>query len=438
MFAYYLKLGFVHLRRNPVLTALMVVTLAVGVAASMSTLTILHAMSSDPIPQKSDRLFVPLLDSRPLSEDGADPPDQLTYREAMALRKAGPALRRTALMGVAPAIDPGQPGRPPFFSDGLAIHSDFFAMMDVPFARGGPWTPADDDRAARVVVLKARLAARLFGDGDPVGRTVRLNQKDHVVSGVVPDDWRPVPKFYRLVAGSGAFGGPEELFMPYDAAIAQELDQQGSVNCYSDADENSTGYEGLKQSECVWVQFWVELAHPGDAAAYRDFLAGYVAEQRKLGRFPRPDNNRLHDVRQWMEARQVVARDTRLQTWLAFGFLAVCLVNTIGLLLAKFTARAGEIGVRRALGAGRGAVFQQYLTEAGVVGLVGGVIGLALTFGALWLLGRQSTQLAMVARMDWQMLATTFALAVGASLLAGLLPTWRACQVQPALQLKSQ
>jgi putative ABC transport system permease protein len=54
------------LRRNPALTALMVLTLAIGVAASVSTLTILHVMSGDPIPHKSERLFVPLFDVGPL------------------------------------------------------------------------------------------------------------------------------------------------------------------------------------------------------------------------------------------------------------------------------------------------------------------------------------------------------------------------------------
>jgi putative ABC transport system permease protein len=113
-------------------------------------------------------------------------------------------------------------------------------------------------------------------------------------------------------------------------------------------------------------------------------------------------------------------------------------VNTVGLLLAKFTARSGEIGVRRALGAGRRAVFAQYMIETAVVGLAGGVAGLGLALISLKLIGSQSPELAVLARMDWVMLLTTFGLAVGASLLAGLLPTWRACQVRPAVQLKSQ
>src|SRR5690606_11541860 len=141
---------------------------------------------------------------------------------------------------------------------------------------------------------------------------------------------------------------------------------------------------------------------------------------------------------EWLEINQVVPSDVRLQTWLAFGFLAVCLINTVGLLLAKFLRRSGEIGVRRALGAARRQVFAQLLTEAGLIGLAGGVLGLLLAIGGLWLVRRQPADYAELARLDATMLLTTFALAIGASLLAGLLPAWRACQVPPALQLKAQ
>ena len=123
---------------------------------------------------------------------------------------------------------------------------------------------------------------------------------------------------------------------------------------------------------------------------------------------------------------------------LAFGFLLLCLVNTIGLLLAKFSVRAPEVGVRRALGASRKEIFTQFLIESAVVGLAGGILGLLLALGALALIGSISEQIAVTTRMDWTMLLATFAMSVGAAVLAGLLPTWRACQVTPALQLKSQ
>jgi putative ABC transport system permease protein len=123
----------------------------------------------------------------------------------------------------------------------------------------------------------------------------------------------------------------------------------------------------------------------------------------------------------------------------SFGFLLVCLMNAMGLMLAKIMGRAGDIGVRRALGASRAAIFAQCLIETGVVGLAGGILGLALT--ALGLLAARSlltNNFAALAHLDWTDTAIAVLLAVGATLLAGLYPTWRAAHVQPAWQLKAQ
>jgi putative ABC transport system permease protein len=437
MFVHYLELGFRHLRRNPVLTSLMVLTLAVGVAASIATLTILRAMSADPIPGKSDRLVTPLVDLRPDDGNGTagdEPPYQLSYRDTVALHAAKRGARQTGLYGIAPAVDAGRPELPPFFGQGVAVHTDFFPMFDVPFVRGGAWTADDDTRAARVVVLRESVADRVYGDVDPIGRPLRLGAQDFTVVGVVADAWEPLPRFYRLI-GNQPFSKPEDLYLPFATAIASQMEQNGQRSCFSDTGD---GFAGLLASECVWMSLWVELGSAGDLPAYRDFVGQYVAEQRKLGRFPRADNHRVYAVPTWLDKNQVVPSDTRLQTYLAFGFLLVCLVNMIGLMLAKFTARAGEIGVRRALGARRREVFQQHLIEAGVVGVVGGAVGVVITFGLLALLAKQSEQIALVARMDWIMLAATVSLAIAASLLAGFLPTWRAARVQPALQLKTR
>ena len=147
---------------------------------------------------------------------------------------------------------------------------------------------------------------------------------------------------------------------------------------------------------------------------------------------------RLHDVMGWLDHNRIVPNDVRLQMWLALGFLLVCLVNTVGLLLANFLRRSGEIGVRRALGASRMDIFRQCLVEAGAVGLAGGALGLGLALLGLWAVRQRPTGYAALAQLDGQMLVVTFVLALIASLLAGLLPAWRAMQITPAVQLKSQ
>jgi putative ABC transport system permease protein len=187
----------------------------------------------------------------------------------------------------------------------------------------------------------------------------------------------------------------------------------------------------------VWLQFWVQLDTPTQAAAYQQFLIHYSLEQKLLGRFLRPPNVRLRNLMQWLDYEQVVPGDVRLQNWLALGFLLVCLVNTVGLMLAKFLRRSAELGVRRALGASRRALFMQLLVESGVIGLAGGLGGLLLAYLGLWLVRRRPTDYAPLAHLDGAMLGMTLVLAVVASLLAGALPAWRACQITPGLQLKS-
>ncbi len=438
MFAYYFKLGVKSLRRNPALTALMVLTLAIGVAASIATLTILHVMSGDPIPGKSSRLFVPLVDNGPIQgyTPGDKPNDrQLSYIDAANMLASKQGDRRTVMYGVAGPVEPARKDLNVFMASGMAPTGDFFAMFDVPFLHGQGWTEAQDAAGADVVVLSRKLSEKLYGDTSPVGQRITLMGYEYQVTGVI-DRWNPVPRFHRIIGSNGgAFGSEDEFFIPFATAIRHQYTHNGSMNCTADRDP---GFDALLKSECTWIQAWFELHAAGDRAALHSWLNAYAAEQNKLGRMKRNAPTQLYNLMEWLEFLKVVGNDNKLSAWLAFGFLLLCLVNTIGLLLAKFSVRAPEIGVRRALGASRKEIFTQFLIETTVVGLAGGLLGLLLAFGALGLIAMQSKQLTVVAHMDWFMLLMTFVMAVLSAVLAGLLPTWRACQVTPALQLKSQ
>jgi putative ABC transport system permease protein len=325
-------------------------------------------------------------------------------------------------------VQPTHANIDPFYVDARYTTAGFFPMFDTPFEYGRPWTAAEDEAAARVVVISDSLNKKLFGGRNSVGQTLRADDADLRIVGVLAD-WRPNPHFYDLYLGQ--YGENEDVFVPLTTSQDLKYAHSGSVDCWS-----AGGQENMKTAPCTWLQFWVELDSPEKVAAYKAFLTHYSQEQEALGRFQRPPNVRLRNVMQWLDFNKVVPGDVRLQTWLAFGFLLVCLVNTVGLMLAKFMRRGGEIGVRRALGASRRAVFEQLLVEAGIVGLAGAIGGLLLAQLGLWLVRQQPTDYARLAYLDPVMLGITFALAIGASLLAGLLPAWRACRIAPALQLK--
>ena len=439
MFAYYLDLAFRSFRRNKALTTLMVLGIALGIGAAMTTLTVFHVLSGDPLPGRSHTLFYPQLDPRSMDgyTPGEDPEQQMTRRDAENLLRDAKGDRQAVMTGGGLAVEPTTAGLSPFIVDARYTSADFFPMFDTPFQYGTGWDKGVDDRRERVAVISSELNERVFGGADSVGRTVRLDGNDFRVVGVL-DDWRPTPRFYDM--NLDRFGEVEQVFVPFSTAIDLRLGRNGSMNCWSDGDEGEDDPEGEigLNAPCSWLQYWVELRTPEQVEDYRQYLVNYSDAQRAAGRFERPTNVRLHDLMGWLEYNEVVPSDVRLQVWLAFGFLAVCLLNTVGLLLAKFLRRSSEIGVRRALGASRRDIFAQCLVEAGTIGLVGGSVGLGLALLGLWAVRQQPSSYAELAQLDPAMLMLTIVLAIGASVLAGLLPAWRACEVTPAIQLKSQ
>jgi putative ABC transport system permease protein len=431
MITYYLDLARRSFKRNVGLTVLMVIAIAFGVGASMTTLTVMHVLSADPIPGHSrDLYFVQLQPHKAAGYvPGEPPPEQLTRRDAEALLRAKRADRQVMMTGGSAAIEPQRAGLPPFEVDGRWTSSEFFAMFRAPFLAGGGWTADDDAKNARVIVLARELAEKVFGSTQVVGQTLRIEGTDMRIVGVL-DRWRPTPHFYDL--NTGAYNDSEQIYAPFSTSRELHLSRNGSMDCWGEhEDSEAVG------SPCVWIQFWAELDTKEKAAAYREYLERYSEEEKHAGRYELPPSVGLRDAIEWLQFKEVVPKDARLQMWIALGFLIVCLVNTVGLLLTKFLRRSSEIGVRRALGASKRAIFLQLLIESGVVGLVGGVLGLGLALLGLWAVRHQPAEYASLARIDMPMLFATFALAVVSSLLAGILPAWRGCQVSPAAQLKS-
>jgi putative ABC transport system permease protein len=127
---------------------------------------------------------------------------------------------------------------------------------------------------------------------------------------------------------------------------------------------------------------------------------------------------------------------------MAFAFLAVCLVNTVGLLLAKFLNAAPIAGIRRALGASRRDIFWQHLAESGVValagGITGGLLGLAGVYSLRAWYGRFEDAVPRILPIDPANFLLAIAIAVTAGLLAGLYPAWRIGRAAPASYLKGQ
>lgn len=434
---YNIKLAARNIRRNPVLSGLMIAAIGIGIGASMSMVTVNYRFSMNPIPHKSDVLYYVRLDSWSADfpfADGERPPNQLTYLDATALMAAKHAYRQAMMSRAALAVEPEDSAEQPFFVEVRATTADFFPMFDVPFAYGSGWSADADDAAGQVVVLSAEINERLFGGRDSVGRIITLSGENYRIVGVL-DEWEPLPRFYDT--STGAFDAAEDIFIPWRLVIAKELPRRGNTNCWRPLDGD--GLQAFLNSECIWIQFWTELRNEGERADYLGLLDAYVTEQKILGRFPRPLDNRVTPVMQLLEEFEMVPDEAQVLLGLSLMFLIVCLLNTIGLLLAKFLGKASEIGIRRALGASRRVLFEQYLVEAGLIGGAGGLLGLGFTWLGLKGIDAQfeDAVVSQVLTMDWNMALTAVALAIAASLVTAIYPTWRACNVQPAAHLSA-
>jgi putative ABC transport system permease protein len=436
VFAYYLELAVRSLRRSPGLTALMILTIGFGVAGSMTMYSVFRGLSADPIPWKSSQLFVPQVDAfGPGHRENGEPPAILTYIDAMALMRQHQASRQSAIAPMWRSITPprSSPGSDLIEARGYAVYSEFFPMLDVPFHYGSGWSADDDVRQAPVVVIGEHFNKQIFGGGNSVGKTVAIANHDYRVVGVLKH-WNPQPEFFSLFSYQRA---EPDFFLPFQFAVASNVLSDTASGC-ANGRSLRTDFAALLRSDCVWLSYMVELDNPAAVQAYRQYLDAYASEQQQLGRFEWKPNNRLRDVPAFLDYKHVVPSNTRVSLLVAQGLLVVCLLNTVGLLLAKFLRRSGEIAVRRALGASRASIYAQFLTEAGVIGAGGGLLGLLFTAIGVFSVGMvMPAHLAALARIDPALLVLTLLLAVTATLLAAVYPTYRASRVPPALQLKA-
>jgi putative ABC transport system permease protein len=443
MLLYNLRIALLSLKRNWILSSVIVGGIALGIAVSTTFSATRHALARDPIPRKSGVLYYVRMDSwdpqRPYpGDDPGRPPTQITYRDMVEIMKSDIPVRQSGMFKANLYVFPDPKiGRPAKTLVRMCF-SDFFPMFDVPFKYGTGWDRKADEGPEPVVVLSEEENDLLFGGQNSVGRTVRIEDRDFRVVGVL-DHWRPAVKFYDIT--QAAVQIVEPVYMPFNFLRPMKLRTAGNSDGWGPSPAQS-GLEGVLVGESCWIQMWVELPTKEKRQAYADFLAAYVREQKKARRFPRPLNNRLTTVTDWMREQKVVPQQVTAMMVVSLLFLAVCALNLMGLLLGKFLARAPEIGVRRALGARRLDIFVQHVVECELVGVVGGAIGMTLSLGGLAALNN-FMKTTFVARGDLFRLDAPMALlALGLSLLAGLIagayPAWRVCRIAPAIHLKVQ
>lgn len=439
MILYYLRIAAISIKENPVLSGLMVLAIGAGIGMLMTMSAIAYSMFKNPIPEKADVLHRVLLDAGDPQNPPQDPDDvpfQVTYTDATNLMRLGTEFRQSIGHGVSATIESDDPEVYPTLELGRSTVSDFFTMFNAPFKYGGPWSRESAVAHDQVVVLSNELNKRHFGDVDSVGQIIVLNGLPVTVVGVM-DEWEMIPRVYDMT--SGPISSPEMFFVPFGWATEVELARSGNTNCWKPIDGNSR--DEFLNSECVWLQLWVELTTTEEFEAYEQLLTNYTMDQKELGRFGRPLNNRVYTLDEWLTQRSRSSNAGVYILWAATAmFFVVCLLNSVGLLLAKIYGKTLSISIRRALGATKIDLAFQFFLESALVGILGGVLGLGIAYGGMGAIRKVMSSeplIEQLTELDFQIVLIGIVVSILGSILAGLYPIWRACQTNISTQLKS-
>ncbi|HJQ96718.1 MAG TPA: ABC transporter permease [Candidatus Polarisedimenticolaceae bacterium] len=437
MLRYHLETAIRSLRRTPVLTTLLIGGIALGICVSTAFTTLRHMFEQDPLPGKTDRVFYVRLDSwgkdRAFKRDDPNSlPDQITYKDARALMRCPIPRKQTPSFITAKFVIPDPKVARPWQPNVRLAYRDFFDIFEVPFQYGGPWSKEADDKPEQVMVIDDATNRKLFGGENSVGRTVRMEDRDYKVVGVIAP-WRPPLRYVEI--GRNPEGPPEPIYIPFNHTEPQEIWLTGNNSGWQPV--NIETHQQWVASERVWVQYWVELPDASAKAAYGDWVRSYIEDQKKLGRFERPIHYGLSTIPELIKEFNLIPDGVKAMSVVSLLFLAVSSLNLVGILLGKFLGRVPEVSVRRALGASRAQIFLQHVVEVELIGVAGGIVGILLSLGILKLLGR-FLQNGEALRLDGEMLLVALFLSVVAGLIAGIYPAWRVCAVPPAMQLKVQ
>lgn len=439
MLAYNTRIATKSLKRNPMLTAIIIAGIALGICASTTFTTVRHMFARDPLPGKSDKLFYLRMDNwdpaaaYPQGESGPKNPHPLppsiTFRDAVELLRSNIPARQTASYFAMMAVYPERRISRPYQTQVRLVTTDFFPMFEVPFQYGHGWDKRADTNAEQVIVIDNATNQKLFGGANSVGKRLRVGSRDFTIVGVLAP-WRPFIKMYDLT--QNFVGEPDPLYIPFSLTRPMQVRNSGNSDGWKNVGPT---FDDFLASDVDFVQYWVELPKRADVAAYQQFVDNYVRAEKSRGRFPRPLNNQLTSLLDLMVEVGVVRPALTAMAAMSILFLVICSLNLTGLLLGKFLARAPEVSVRRALGATRGDIFMQHLAECEIVGIAGGILGMLLSLGVMRFVAKLITATSVIS-LDLEMILAAIFLSLVAGAIAGLYPAWRICTLQPAVQLK--
>jgi predicted permease len=396
-----------NLRRSPGFTTLAVLIMALGIGGNTAVFSLVNQILLHPPGVSSPQRILVVrtkYDKLNLDFEMSSPPALADAHANKQLFEHAGAARLVSFNYADRAVPVRLPG--------AAVSAEWFDVFGARPVLGRIFS-ADEDQpgANRVVVLAHDAWQRLFG-GDPgaVGRTIELNQQPYEIIGVMGrgfhqpravDIWVPLALPPRAFESQNWFNGSMSVMARMQPAVS------------------------FARAE-AWLKWNAERVAAGTPANLRTLVKDWGWGVR-ASRFA--DSN---------------AGNTKTPMLILLGAVGLVLLiacaNIAGLMLARTSARAHELAVRAALGARRGCLLRQILSESLLLALAGGAIGLLLAQGSMKMLLRLAPESAVAgleARLDWFVLLFATIATLAAGLLFGLAPAWQSSRVDPYHALKS-
>jgi putative ABC transport system permease protein len=387
------RYGLRQLRRNPAFSAIAIATLALGIGGITAMFSAFDAVLIRPLPYADADRLVMVWDWE-TSETDVTSRHNSTPAEWIEWRRLNTVFTDLACTQPADATLSGD-GEPELVP-ARKVTWTFWSVLGVQPMLGRVFTEDEDNKGVRVVIISHGLWQRRFGGAsDIVGRAISLNDEPYEVIGVMPRN------FY---------------FMP-----SREIDMWMPAS-----------FPPWMRTNLSWhdAQIVARLK-PGVTMEHAQQSMAALSLQVTAKNFRGPRSVIVVPLRPEIAGKTRTALILLLSA--AAALLLIACVNLTNLLLSRGTARGREVAVRAALGAARGRLISQFLTESLVLAALGTLAGLALAVPAMRFLERLVPEAMGAARLslDWRVLAFSAAAAIGAAVTFGLAPALRGSQVAP-------
>ncbi len=425
--------GIRTLSRSPGTTAVAILSLALGIGANTAIFSLIDILLLRQLPVSNPQELValtsPNVSGVSIGTSGGER-SLLTNREFEALRSrtsvfSGMFGSQSNMMKSTASID----GKPPEPVQTRLVSGDYYQVLGVAAFAGRVFTARDEHGpgSAPYAVLSYDFWQRRYsGSQSALGSRIHIGKADLTVLGIAP------PHFLGEQVGA-----VPDLWIP--------LDMQPQVMPGRMWLEDDPGHIAEK---VMWLHAIARLK-PGVSRAQAQANVDVIFKQIVSEEFAKlsqsqPDvlkqNLKLYDASAGMSTLRGFANPLYVLMGVVGLVLAIACANVANLMLARATARQKELGIRLALGAGRGRIVRQFLTESMILAIAGGIGGTLLAMTGIDLLvglvQREPGSVLLDVRPDWRVLLFTIGVCLATGVVFGLAPAWRSTRMNVAGTLK--